>query len=71
MRQVNQVYFLYEYRNMLGHNLERLQLHDLNMLEKDLEIGLSRVNAMKVSHPIHVIMIESCVGMISWYTTLF
>ena len=45
--------FQFEYRNMLGHNLERLLLHDLNKLEKDLELGISRVNAMKVSYSLH------------------
>ena len=51
MREV--MCFQFEYRNMLGHNLERLLLHDLNKLEKDLELGISRVNAMKVSYSLH------------------
>ena len=38
---------------MLGQNLERLLLQDLNKLEKDLELGISRVNAMKVSYSLH------------------
>ena len=51
MREV--MCFQFEYRNMLGHNLERLLLHDLNKFENDLELGISRVNAMKVSYSLH------------------